>query len=169
MTKSEKTKKRVAILYDWLDNILFALIFVITLLTFVFKTYTVNGSSMEPTYYTGDFVVAYDLFYTPKQGDAVVVDGNNNLGKPIIKRVVATEGQTVIITEAGEITVDGVVFEHDGYNLDNRRGNITYPCVVPDGHVFLMGDNRAVSYDSRYDTIGCVDVRSIVGRAIYTL
>ena len=169
MTTGEKTKKRVAVLYDWLDNILFALIFVITLLTFVFKTYTVNGSSMEPTYHTGDFVIAYDLFYTPKQGDAVVVDGSNNLGKPIIKRVVATEGQTVIIAEDGTITVDGIVFMYDGINPNNVRGNVTYPFTVPQGHVFLMGDNRSSSHDSRYDTVGCVDERSIVGKAIYTL
>lgn len=168
--KNQKRIKLVAGLYEWLDNILFAVVFVIILLTFVFKTYTVEGTSMLPTYKTGDYVFALSLFYSPQQGDVVIIDSSNNLGKPLIKRVVATEGQTVVIDANGTITVDGLVYVYDGaMNINNVRGNMSYPLVVPEGFIFVMGDNRGNSLDSRSSTVGCIDARCVVGKAIYTI
>lgn len=166
----QKEHKAAVRLFDWLDNILFGLIFVIALFTFVFKTYTVNGESMQPNFKTGDYVLAYDLFYTPKQGDVVIIDASNNYGQPLIKRVVAVGGQTIMITDDGVILVDGVEFLYDGRNPNNAiHGDITYPFYVPEGYVFVMGDNRGNSLDSRFNQLGLVDVRSIVGHEIYNL
>lgn len=162
--------KAASRLFDWLDNILFGLIFVIALFAFVFKTYTVEGDSMRPNFKTGDYVLAYSLFYTPQPGDVVIIDASNNYHKALIKRVVAVGGQTVAIDEDGTIRVDGVVFPYDGTNPENaRHGNATYPLYVPEGYVFVMGDNRGNSLDSRFSALGLVDVRSIVGHQIYNL
>lgn len=162
-------KKKGIVIFEWLDNIIFALVFVIILLTFVFKTFTVDGSSMQPTMKTGDFVFAYSFFYTPKQGDIVLIDGSNSYGKPLIKRVVATAGQSVDIQGDGTLLVDGVVFAYDGSNQENFKGDRLYPIVVPEGYVFVMGDNRGNSLDSRYSTVGFIEERSIVGKEIYII
>lgn len=167
--EAQAPQKKGIVLFEWLDNILFALVFVILLLTFVFKTFTVEGTSMNPTLKTGDFVFAYSFFYTPQQGDIVLIDSSNNYGKPLIKRVVATAGQTVDIKEDGTLLVDGVVFAYDGNNPNNFRGNHSYPLVVPDDCVFVMGDNRGNSSDSRYESVGFIDERSIVGKEVYVI
>ena len=109
--------------------------------------------------------------YEPQSGDVVVIDDNNNLDEPLIKRVVATAGQKVNIDPTtGAVTVDGVAFDEPIAAADvNVRGDAVYPLTVPEGYVFVMGDNRAVSLDSRYSQLGCVDVRSIVGKELFTL
>lgn len=171
--KNENTKynKRVLSAFEWLDSIVFSLTIVLLIFTFAIKTFIVQGSSMEPNFYTGDRVFALELGYEPQSGDVVVIDDNNNLDEPLIKRVVATAGQTVNIDPTtGAVTVDGVAFDEPIAAADvNVRGDAVYPLTVPEGYVFVMGDNRAVSLDSRYSQLGCVDVRSIVGKELFTL
>lgn len=166
----ETRKTRIVSLYDWIENIVVALVFVMLILTFAFRTFTVDGISMSPTLETGDFMFAYRLFYTPKSGDIILIDATNNYGKPLVKRVVAVEGQTLNIDENGTITVDGAVFPYAGdHNPDNVRGDTSFPLTVPDGYVFVMGDNRGNSLDSRYRAVGFIDMRSIVGRELYVI
>jgi len=161
--------KAVTALYEWLDNILFALFVVMLLLIFVFKTYTVEGVSMEPNFHTGDYVFAYNFLYTPKPGDVVVLDNSTNYGQPLIKSVVAVGGQTLDIDENGTITVDGDVFAFEGASARNLGGNTAFPLVVPEDRIFVMGDNRDHSLDSRYSSLGFIDVRSVVGKVLFTI
>ncbi|MCL1831031.1 MAG: signal peptidase I [Oscillospiraceae bacterium] len=150
-----------------------ALSVVILLFIFVFKTYLVRGSSMVPTLTEGNRVYVFCAFYTPSQGDVVIMDERLQIGDSIVKRVVATEGQVIDINnETGEITVDGVPFVSPIpttlYNCVSNS-SITYPTTVPEGYIFVMGDNRGNSFDSRYDRVGFIDIRDVIGRAIYVI
>lgn len=170
MESSKKNKAAVSA-YEWAENILFSVAVVMLIFTFVVKTYIVDGSSMVPTLLSGDRVFAQSLFYTPASGDVIVIDDNNSLSEPLVKRVVATAGQTVEMDPAtGEIRVDGAVFDTPiATSADNVRGDQTYPLTVPEGYLFVMGDNRGASLDSRYTELGLIDARSVLGREFYAL
>jgi len=164
----DKNKNTIEEVYDWVDSVVFAVTVVMLLFTFVFQIYVVKGSSMNPTLIEGWRVLAWDLFYSPEQGDVVIVDDNIPIGESIIKRVVATENQVVDIDKkTGEITVDGVPFDRPiPANEYNANGDREYPITVPEGFCFVMGDNRGVSYDSRYTAVGFIDSDSIIGKAV---
>lgn len=159
--------------YEWMDSILFALTAVFLIFTFAVKTYIVDGTSMVPTLQSGDRVFAESLFYAPQQGDIVILDDNNNLSEPLVKRVIATGGQTVDIdSSTGRLTVDGAEVGFRIKNLsdaDNLRGDTQYPLTVPEGYLFVMGDNRGASLDSRYTRLGLIDERCVLGREFFAL
>ena len=146
---------------EWLESLAVAVFAVLTVFVFIFKIYTVDGTSMLPTLEEPERVIVLEAFYTPKGGDIVVVDSGNAYGKTLVKRVIATEGQTVSIDENGVLTVDGAVI--DSY-AENCRGNTDFPVVVPEDCCFVMGDNRDVSYDSRYQEIGMISYKNIMGK-----
>lgn len=153
-------------LYDWMYCLLIAFIAVVMLLTFAFRMVNVDGDSMMNTLMNTDKVIVTDLFYTPKDGDVVVISHGAEYSQPIIKRVIATEGQTLDINfETGEVVVDGVVLQEDYINGETIKGNTEIPSVIPEGKVFVMGDNRVVSLDSRYEQIGLIDENDIIGKA----
>ena len=136
------------------------------------RVVVVSGPSMKNTLYDGDWlVVLNNMFYRePKAGDIVVAskDAFEN-GNPIIKRVIATEGQVVDIDfPAGIVYVDGVALD-EPYTLTptNLSEGVPFPVVVSEGSLFVMGDNRNESKDSRSYEIGLVDKREILGRAIF--
>ena len=169
-----KKEKRIAIfIYEWLDALTVALSVVILLFIFVFKTYMVRGSSMIPTLVEGNRVFVFCVLYKPEQGDVIIMDERLQIDNSIIKRVIATEGQEVNIdTETGEITVDGVVFDKPIPTttrniVENSR--IKYPIIVPAGYIFVMGDNRGNSLDSRYERVGFIDMRDVIGKAVYVI
>lgn len=154
--------------YEWVESIAFAVIIVVLLFTFLFRVVGVDGRSMEPTLHNKDFVVVSGLFYQPKNGDVVVVAPTVSLDIPIVKRVVATGGQTVDINfVSGFVTVDGQTLQ-EPYLAEPTylRYDISFPQTVPEGHVFLMGDNRNHSLDSRESSIGMVDERYLLGKVV---
>ena len=136
--------------YDWIQCIIFALVFCVLLFVFGARMVNVVGHSMVPTLEQNDKVIISNLFYHPKQGDIVVLRKQTLMDEPIVKRIIATEGQTVDIDFD-----DGVVYV-DGKALDE-------PYVNAPVH------DRNASTDSRDARLGCVDTRYIMGRVYFTL
>ncbi len=172
LSKSSKIKveanssKSMSIIYDWVQCILIAFIAVAILLTFAFRVINVDGDSMMDTLFNSDKVLVSELFYTPKDNDVVVISHGAQFPKPIIKRVIATAGQTLDINfETGEVVVDGIVINEDYIIGETKRGNAEIPSVIPEGKVFVMGDNRSVSLDSRFEEIGLINETDIIGKA----
>ena len=168
--KKEKTNGESEAL-DWLQCIVSALVVCILLFTFVFRVIGVVGSSMVPTLENGDRLIVSKLFLEPKYGDIVVLRKREFKEEPIIKRVIATEGQTVDIDfDEGVVYVDNVALDEPYVNaLVHEREDFTEPITVPEGCIFVMGDNRNRSTDSRYASIGCVDERLLIGKAYFRL
>ncbi|MBQ3599172.1 MAG: signal peptidase I [Clostridia bacterium] len=172
--KTAETKKKKTFfgeVYDWIETFCFALALMVVLFIFVFRYVTVDGNSMMNTLHDQDKLIISNFNYTPQTGDIVVIyiEGQN---KPYIKRVIATEGQTVKIDfEKWQVYVDGELLEED-YVL-RREGDMHYAAfyngefTVPEGQVYVMGDNRNDSTDSR--VLGCLDEHNIIGRVIVRL
>lgn len=149
---------------------LLGIIMVVFLL--VFRIVIVDGTSMNKTLLHGDYVLLLsNLFYQePENGDIIVLSKNSyDDGAPIVKRVIATEGQTVDIDfETGTVYVDGIELDEPYINTrTNTTGGTQFPLVVEDGCIFVMGDNRNKSKDSRYPEIGIIDEREVLGKAIF--
>lgn len=173
---SEAPAKGVKALYEWLEEIVIALTLVILIFTFLFRVVTVTGDSMLPNYVEGEKLIITNLGHSIEQGSVVVV--TNVLDKPIIKRVIATEGQTVDIDyTTGVVYVDGEAVDETAFGLSNNITTspyssfepLVFPQTVPEGCVFVLGDNRSVSKDSRYAEVGMIDERHILGEAVFRL
>lgn len=140
---------------------------------FVFVPYEIPSGSMEETIMTGDMVFSEKVSYyfrSPQRGDIVTFDDPEVAGRTLIKRVIAVGGQTVDLVD-GKVVVDGVVLDEpytggkESYPLSRIATGVTveFPYTVPDGYVWVMGDNRTSSQDSRY--FGAIPGSSITGRA----
>ena len=154
-------------LHDWV--FLLGIGFVVLLLCF--KIVVVSGTSMKNTLLDGDYLVliSSSFYKDPQYGDIIVAskDSYEN-GAPIVKRVIATEGQTVDIDfEAGIVYVDGVALDEPYVSSHMTHLGIDFPLVVDAGCLFVMGDNRIISEDSRSPKIGQIDRREVLGKAIF--
>ena len=160
LKKSEGTSS----LYEWIHSLVFAVAIVVMLLTFFIRLVDVSGTSMLETLQNKDKVIVTNFFYTPQQNDIVVISHGAEYTEPIIKRVIATEGQTISIKD-NVVTVDGKVLDEPYIQGNTEQGIITKPLKVPSGKVFVMGDNRTVSLDSRSKEIGLIDTENVIGKA----
>ena len=168
-SKNPSGAKSRAEVYDWIQCIIFALVFCVLLFVFAVRMVNVVGHSMVPTLEQSDKVVISNLFYHPKQGDVVVLRKQTLMQEPIVKRIIATEGQTVDIDfNLGQVYVDGELLDEDYINdYTYREEGTVFPLTVPEGEVFLMGDNRNHSNDSRDSSLGTVDMRLLIGKAVF--
>ena len=169
--KTEKKKSSLRETVEYAESL--AVVFVVMLLifTFIARPATVDGESMMPTLQNGERLVISNLFYEPTAGDIVVLCGeaDREEGKNLIKRIIAAEGQTIDIDfEAGEVYVDGQKLD-EPYILEQTYldEGTEFPLTVPEGEIFVMGDNRNGSRDSRSLTVGTVKEEYIVGRVLF--
>jgi signal peptidase I len=158
-------------LYFWTQALVMALIFLILMFTLVGRVIGVVGSSMVPTLHEGDLLLLQSIGYTPKQGDVVVLRKSSFMSEPIVKRVIAVEGQHVVVDYAsGTVSVDGEVLDEPYINevmIDTLNPLMTdLDVIVPEGSIYVMGDNRNHSSDSRDQRLGTVDSRYVLGRAL---
>lgn len=184
----QKEEKSGGFLFDALEMFVWALAILLLVFTFAFRLCRVEGASMENTLYNGENLLLYSFAYEPKQDDIVVfhlTDTEPDLEKMLVKRVIATGGQTVVINfKSKTITVDGVLYEDEHATLKNNadqiidrylsnRPNWNYDIkndimtvTVPEGYLFVLGDNRNFSRDSRDSDIMFVDERCVLGKVI---
>ena len=158
-------------LYFWLQALVLALVALILLFTFVGRIIGVDGSSMYPTLHHGDMLLLQSVGYEPKQGDVVVLTkAFRDVDGPIVKRVIAVGGQTVDIDyDAGTVAVDGQVLD-EPYILEEMLWPSSSHMQethfeVPEDSIFVMGDNRNNSSDSRTDMVGNIKRENIIGKA----
>jgi signal peptidase I len=156
-------------LYDWIRCIIFAVAIVVVCLVFIFRLVDVEGTSMNDTLSTNDKVIVTNMLYVPHNNDIVVISHGAEYKKPIIKRVIATEGQSVKLDyENDKIIVDGIELDEPyikGTTFSGNVGDNVIPDVIPEGKIFVMGDNRRVSLDSRSTQIGLIDRKDVIGKA----
>ena len=175
--KQKEKRPLIHEFYEYIVDILVtSVVAAVFLLTLIVRTGYVDGASMAPTMLDGDRYLVSGLFYTPKQGDIIVFQPEDNAAtrryihgenKLLVKRVVATEGQVVDIDDqTHQVLVDGVVLSEPYLtgNITYKRpdSSVVYPFEVPTGHIFVMGDNRLESVDSRQ--LGSIDIRTILGK-----
>lgn len=149
-------------LFDWLDVLVSAVIVVVIVFSLFFRVATIDGESMMDTFYENEKVIMSGFMYKPKSGDVVIISRNidnsvsENTALPLIKRVIATEFQTVDIDFAtGIVYVDGKALDEPyARTPTNVKYDIEFPVTVPAGCVFVLGDNRNLSLDSRSSQIG---------------
>lgn len=172
--KEEDTQSFEKSVVLYLHDLLYMLACVMIVFLLVFRIVIVSGSSMYSTLWNGDWLlVSSTVFYqSPQYGDIIVASKDSfNNGEPIIKRVIATEGQTVDIDFAtGIVYVDGIALQEDyTYTPTNVEEGIVFPIKIAEGCIFAMGDNRNGSKDSRHPEIGMIDEREILGKAVFLL
>jgi signal peptidase I len=179
----------LATILEYFELFLTCLAAILLLFTFDVRVCNVDGDSMLPTLHNGERLITWNLFYEPSQGDIIIFHQTSDVldshNAPFVKRVIATEGQHVRIDFAAKtVSVDGVELTEDyiqlvnafGVNIDrytlfanhNTTGGV-FEATVPDGHLFVMGDNRNNSSDSRSTMVGFVDERRVLGRAVFRI
>lgn len=155
-------------LYEWIQSVIAALMICVLLFVFGIRIIDVIGGSMNPTLYNGDKLLVSKLFYEPKAGDVVIFKTDSyDPDKALVKRVIAVEGQVINIDfDNGIIYIDNEPI-HEDYiaELTNNKIDFIGPKTVPENCVFVLGDNRNASTDSRDRRIGMVDKRLIIGKA----
>ena len=162
----EQQSRREA--YDWIQSLISALLICVLVFVFVLRIMDVHGTSMVPTLRNGDKVLVSGLFYEPERGDIVVFkkDGYDD-NKALVKRVVAVAGDVVNIDfERGIVYINGEAAEEDIDVLTTTKIDFIGPQTVPENCIFVMGDNRNASTDSRDKRIGMVDKRLVIGKVL---
>ncbi|WP_262396640.1 signal peptidase I [Zongyangia hominis] len=167
--KRKNKNKKYNGLYEWVETIVAGVVCAVLVFTFVIRMVGVEGVSMQPTLYENDRIFLSNLVPLYKNGDVVVVTKHHIDDRPLVKRIIATEGQTIDIDfEAGKVYLDGVELDEPYIKeATHTKEGTEFPLTVPEGYVFCMGDNRNESMDSRDPRVGLIDTRYILGKAIF--
>ena len=169
-------------IFEWLEIMVGTIIAVVVIFGLLFRVVTIDGPSMQNTLFNGERVIISNFAYKAKPGDIVVISRNTEndaqketeANNPIIKRVIAVGGQTVDIDfQKGIVYVDGKALKEDYTSTPTYdKYEVDFPLTLPEGSVFVLGDNRANSLDSRSASIGengIIDERYILGHAVFRL
>ena len=153
--------------FEWYEALISAALVLVLVFSFFFRIIQVDGASMVPTLQNGDKLIVWGAGYEPQRGDVVIVDSYTAYGKPLVKRVIAKGGDTISIDYAsGTVTINGEVLDEDYIAEPTYLGyDVEFPYTVPEGTVFVMGDNRNNSSDSRTDMVGNIKRENIIGKA----
>ena len=184
----QKSNTVASTFFDYFEIFVISIITVLVVFSLFLRVARVDGGSMNQTLQNGETLVISDFFYEPKQGDIIVFHlcQENGFNQPLVKRVIATEGQRVVIDLTEEkIYIDGVeliedytYFSSKGYNSSyfnsmylskGSDGHLKYVVTVPEGKLFVMGDNRNGSTDSRSRSVGFVDKDTVLGKALFRI
>ena len=169
--ENENTVGLSEFVFEMAGAVFTALIVVLLILTFFVRQVTVSGNSMTDTLQDQDRLLVTNFMYTPQNGDIIIISHGNIYSDPIIKRVIAVGGQRLDINyDTNEVIVDGVV-QYEPYikgktrQLSNSTSLEEYGNIIPEGYIFVMGDNREGSLDSRSKDIGLIPVSNVIGKA----
>lgn len=167
----EKAPAGVSFIFDVVDSLKGAVIAAFMIFCLVFRVIGVEGTSMMPTLHDGDWVAVSGISMNIKKGDIVIITQPWERNVPIVKRVVAKGGDTVDIDfDIGEVFVNGEKLSEPYIDEPTTLSyDVQFPLTVPEGKVFVMGDNRGDSLDSRSSKIGCIDERYILGKVMIRL
>ncbi len=161
--------KSVSLIFDIFDCIAGAIIVASILLTFIFIKFEVVGDSMYPTLHNTDKLLVYHFMYNPQKGDIITIDKPGVLDKNIVKRIIAVPGDRVNIDyDSGKVFVNGELLKEEYINTPtNLKATWTIPETIPEGYVFVMGDNRNHSSDSRSSAIRLIEYDKIMGKVLF--
>ena len=188
-TKTASTEPKMPLshaIFEWIELFALSLAAVILIMTFFIRHSPVVGTSMVPTLHGGDVLLLTQVGFTPETGDIVIIQTDkDDFRRPLVKRVIATGGDTVRIDfESWQIFINGILLDEDYLDTTDKSEvmylysiqqyfekvdelHAIYEAVVPEGHLFVLGDNRQNSKDSR--DIGFVDERHVIGEVIYRI
>ena len=161
--------RRVDARFDLVELFIFTLLAVMIITSFFFRHSIVDGESMENTLHSGEHLIISDFLYTPKRGDIIVCeDYTTAIRKPIVKRVIAIEGDTIKITATGGVYVNDVLLDESKYVYIDDSDYLyeEIELTVAKGEIFVMGDHRNKSTDSRNNAVGTVSVDSVIGKVL---
>ncbi len=176
----KQDKLTAADLFEWVEMIVLSACVVMLLFTFIVRPARVDGASMEETLHNGEMLLISDMFYAPKNGDVIVFQKVNSAHPaPIVKRVIATEGETIDIDfDTWQVTItdangETYVLDESDYRKLATDARVTtdldFPITVGEGQLFVMGDNRNHSWDSRSSGIGLVDEQEVIGKVLFRI
>lgn len=158
-------------LYMLVSSVSIGILVLFVLFAFFVRAAKVDGDSMQPTLSNNDWLVVDSLFYTPSKGDMVIISRDGSDETPLVKRIIATAGDEVDIDfDTHTVKVNGLVLD-ETYIAEpiSRHGDYSFPVTVPEGCVFVLGDNRNNSLDSRFKEIGFVNTDYLLGKVIYRI
>ena len=164
--------KLFSVFYDLTESIVQGIFLAVLLVCFVVRTVNISGDSMLPTLKNNDKIIVWELNYKPKSGDIVIIKRGKYLDTPLIKRIIATENQIIDINYFTDKVIINNEELHENYIREKNlwlQGDIEMQCKIQNDPVWVMGDNRNNSTDSRFTEVGLIPIKNIIGKAVYRI